>query len=467
MQKGALEMGFLQTIVNSLNSLGSTIILPIIMFVLGMLFGIGWRKSFSAGLMLGIAFAGISAVMGFMFNAISPAASAIVDKTGRHLANLDLGWVPSSAIAWAWPFAFLMFPIQIGINIVMLALGWTECLNVDMWNVWQKAFTGALVAGFSGSVALGIFFAAVQVVLELKQADISRYQIEELTGIKGVSLPHNLFLDSIIVLPLRTLLLKVFPGIKNLKMSPEQLREKIGIFGENHVLGFLVGLFMGILARYDVKGILQLAISAGTGLVLIPMVARLFITAMMPIADGAKEIISKRFPGREFSIGLDWPFTAGITSLWVAAIINVPIMLALALILPGNTALPYGGVLNLVVTITAAIICKNDVLQTTIISAIMQPMYLYGGTFWASTMTALAKATGAVQMPTGGMGLTFASMDSLPYRTTFAWVASIFTKGQILPGIIVAPALAALYVWYYRKMVKEDKEAAARLGYTK
>jgi PTS system galactitol-specific IIC component len=460
-------MGFVQAFVNGLNSLGSSVVLPIIMFLLGLLFGIGWKKSFSAGLMLGVAFAGIGAVTGFMFGAIGPAASAIVEKTGRQLANLDMGWVPSSAIAWAWPFAFLMFPIQIGINIVMLALGWTNCLNVDMWNVWQKAFTGALVAGFSGSVPLGLLFAAVQVVLELKQADISKYQIEELTGIKGVSLPHSLFLDGVIAVPIRALLLKVFPGITKYKLAPEQLREKIGIFGENHVLGFLVGIFMGILARYDVKGILQLGINAGTGLVLIPMVARLFITAMMPIADGAKDFMGKRFPGRDFSIGLDWPFTAGISSLWVAAIILVPIMLGLALILPGNTALPYGGVLNLVVTITAAIICKNDVLQTTIVSAIMVPMYLYGGTLWAKTLTALAQATGAVKMPAGGLGLTFASMDALPYRTTFAWVASIFTKGQILPGLIAAPILVVLYIYYYRKMVQEEKEAAARLGYTK
>jgi len=460
-------MQLLQTLVNGMLGLGSTVVLPIIMFLIGLLFGVDWKKSFSAGLMLGVAFAGMGAILGFMIGAISPAASAMVKNTGRNLTNLDLGWTPTAAIAWSWSFAFLMFPLEIAINIVMLALNWTRCLNVDMWNVWNLVFTGVLVSGISGSVPLAFVMCGIQAVLQLKQADYSCYQIEELTGIKGVALPHSLFFTSILMVPVRDFLLKFIPGLKNVRMGPEELRDKIGVFGENHVLGFFVGAFIGILARYSVKDILALAVNAGTGLTLFPMVARLFITALMPIADGAKDFMAKRFPGREFSIGLDWPFTAGLSSMWVAAILNVPWMLFLAFVLPGNTALPYGGILNLCATITACIICQNDVLQTLILTFLFQPLWLYAGTVFAAPLTALAKKVGTVTMPEGGLGLTWASMEMPEYRLTATYVANIFTKGQIFPGIVFLPILAAAWFYTYTVMTKRDHEAGVRLGYYK
>jgi len=207
-------MELLQTMMESMLALGAPIVLPIIMIVI-----------------------------------------AFVANTGLELTAIDLGWTPTAAIAWAWPYAFLMFPLQITINIVMLAFNWTQCLNVDMWNVWNKVLTGVLVSYVSGSVAMGFIVAAIQVVVELKQADWSVHLVEEGTGIPGVSLPHSLFFEWIIFAPLNRLLDKI-PVLRDNHYEPEVIREKIGIFGENHVIGFLVGCLIAVMARYDLRGVL-------------------------------------------------------------------------------------------------------------------------------------------------------------------------------------------------------------------
>src|SRR4030065_555052 len=191
-------MQFLQNFVQGMLDLGAPIVLPIIMILIGLMFGVGFRKAFSAGLLLGVAFSGMNVILGFMFGAIGPAGSAFVESTGIQLTAIDLGWTPTAAIAWAWPYAFLMFPLQIVINLVMLGFNWTQCLNVDMWNVWNKGFTGVLVAYVSGQVWMAFLVCAVQVVVELKQADWSVYLVEEQTHIPGVSLPHSLFFEWII-----------------------------------------------------------------------------------------------------------------------------------------------------------------------------------------------------------------------------------------------------------------------------
>ena len=458
-------MEFLETLINGMLGLGAPIVLPIIMIAIGLIFGVGLRKAFSAGLLLGVAFAGMNVILGFMFGTIAPVSEAFVANTGLELTAIDLGWTPVAAIAWAWPYAFLMFPLQIAINIVMLAFNWTQCLNVDMWNVWNKVLTGVFVSYISGSVAVAFVVTAIQVVVELKQADWSVHLVEEGTGIPGVSLPHALFFEWIIFAPLNRLLDKI-PALRDNHYEPELIREKIGVFGENHVIGFFVGILIAVMGRYDLKGVLTVGIEAGTALTLFPMVATLFITALMPIADGAKSFMAARFPGRTFHIGLDWPFTAGMSSLWVAAILNVPVLILWSVILPGNNILPFGGIIALCSTITAAVVTRNDVVRTTILTFISQPLWVYAGVYFAPAITSLAREVGTVDIPANVQYISWISMEMPSFRMAFASGAAIFTKGQLMPGIIILPVVVALYFFSGRILREENAKSAARLGKT-
>lgn len=456
-------MEFLATFIQGMLDLGAPIVLPIIMFLIGLLFGVGVRKAFSAGLLLGVAFAGMNVILGFMFTSIAPASEAFVQNTGVQLTAIDLGWTPTAAIAWAWPYAFLMFPLQIAINLIMLALNWTQCLNVDMWNVWNKVLTGVLVAYVSGSVPMAFIMCAIQVVVELKQADWSVDLVEEGTHIPGVALPHSLFFEWIIFAPLNRLL-DMIPGLKDRTFEPEAIREKIGVFGENHVIGFLVGMFIAVMGGYDLKGILTLGIQAGTALTLFPMVATLFITALMPIADGAKAFMAARFPGRTFHIGLDWPFTAGMSSLWVAAILNVPVLILWSIVLPGNNVLPFGGIIALCSTITAAVVTRNDVLRTTLLTFISQPLWIYAGAYFAPAITSLARQVGTVQIPENVQYISWISMEMPSFRLAASTGAAIFTRGELMPGIIIAPIVIALFFFSGRILRQENRKSAVKLG---
>ncbi len=51
--------------------------------------------------------------------------------------------------------------------------------------------------------------------------------------------------------------------VNRIKFSADDIQRKFGPFGEPVTVGFVMGLIIGILAGYDVKGVLQLAVKNG------------------------------------------------------------------------------------------------------------------------------------------------------------------------------------------------------------
>ena len=145
-------MEMLATVFQGLLDLGAAVFLPIVLFIIGLIVGMKPGKAFSSALTLGVAFIGINLLIGYMGDTVGAAFTTIVEGSDSTLKYIDMGWAPALGLAWQWQYAFLMFPIQIAINVIMLLLGWTNCLNVDMWNVGNKVFTAFLVTSACNNV---------------------------------------------------------------------------------------------------------------------------------------------------------------------------------------------------------------------------------------------------------------------------------------------------------------------------
>lgn len=447
-------------VINYILGLGAAVFLPVVMIILGMILRMRLKTAISAGLTLGVAFTGIGVVLTFMMNSIGPASRAFVENTGLKLIALDVGWSPLAAISWAWPYAFFMFPLQIGINIVMLFFGWTNCLNVDMWNVWNKIMTAVVVAYVSGSLPLAFLVAAFQIVMELKNADLLQKQTFRVTGIPGIALTHPHALVGIFIAPVNRLL-DYIPGLGKTKLDAETLREKIGLFGENHIMGFIVGTLIAIAAGYNFKATVTLAIQAGTALTIFPMVAQLFMRALAPFSDAASDFMKARFPGRSFYIGLDWPFLAGHPELWVTVILLVPFVLGLAVILPGNALLPFGGILMTGLCFTTLILTNKDIVRMFILGVIFTPLYLYAGSVMAPAITDLGRTVNAVEIPAGQL-ITRMGIEAPGFRLISMEAAKLM-KGEYL-GLLLVAIYIVLIFWYFKEMRRKEAEAAKESG---
>lgn len=440
-------MKIFQDIINYILGLGSAIFVPLIILILGLVAGMKFKKAFMSAITLGIAFTGMSMVIGFMSNAVSPASEALAKNTGINLPALDLGWTGAASITWSWSYAFVFFAVVLGVNFVMLLLNWTKTLNVDMWNVWGKALTAYLVYFISGSLLAGFATAIAQVILELKMGDMFQRHIEDLTGIPLVTVTHLMNISAVLLLPLNVIMDKI--PFFNKRADTKALKKKIGVFSENSVMGFIIGLGLGLAAAYGVSGSLNLAIQIATAMALFPMISKMFMQSLSPLADAMSEMMKKRFKDREVYIGLDWPVLAGRSEIWVTAILLVPVFIGYAIILPGNAVLPLAGIINYSIAVGGLLLTGGNLVRMLIMGVISMPIYLYAATYLTPILTGLADKTGAVEGIKKGQQITWSSIEGPEFRILFAEAF----KGNIL-GIVGTIIFVAMFVWLYKYMSK-------------
>ncbi|NPV69238.1 MAG: PTS galactitol transporter subunit IIC [Firmicutes bacterium] len=438
-------------VVKYIVGLGANVFLPVIIFLLGLTVGLKPGRAARAGLTLGIAFTGINLVVGqLLVGQVAPAAQAMINRTGLHLNAMDVGWPAASAISWAWPYAAIMFPLQILLNLLLIAVGFTKSLNVDLWNVWQKVFAGAVVLGITGNLVWSFVVAIALIVIELKIGDLTARKVQELSGIPGISVPHACATWLLAAAPVAAILDRI-PGLKKVKADPEAIQKKVGFLGENMIIGLLMGLIIGLLAGYKFDQILKLGITVASVMLLMPRMVTIFMEALMPVSEAAADFMKRRFPGREIYIGLDWPVLAGHPTTITSAVLLIPALIGLSITLPGNTTLPFGDLGNFGCLMAPAVaLVGGDMVRALILGVVILAVSLWGASAVAPSFTALAAQVG-VKFPQGVTEITWLKTSPV------IWGVIELAKGNVA-GILVFAGFLVLGLWVLKTQFQGGKE---------
>ncbi len=443
-------MQILDNVVGYLLELGPAVFVPIIIIFAGLLAGMKFKEAVSSGITLGVAFTGMGILIGFMIGVISPAAEAMLKSTGISLPIVDGGWTTMATISWSWPYAFLMFPLMIVINLIMLIIKKTNTFNADLWNVWGKIFTAIAVAGITESVLMAFLVAGIQIIFELKAADAHQGRIENLTGIPGVTCTHKMVFFGAILYPFDRILRKI--SFFNRKFNAEVLRDKIGIFAENHVIGFILGVLFGVVARYSIADTFILGVKAATALTLFPVITKYFMQALAPISEAVSTYMNKKFEGRSLIVGLDWPFLGGANEIWLSIIFTVPVTLIFSMFLPGNEILPFAGIINIPLAVSAYLVTGGNLLRMFVLCTLGVPAFLWIGTAFAPYMTQLANLTGAITLGAGEI-ISNSAIDGPVFSYAMSHVFMI-ADGHVIPLLVLIVWIIG-FVLYYRDLMKE------------
>lgn len=393
-------------IINAILDLGSIVMLPILIFVLSLVFGEKPGRALRSGITIGIGFIGINLVIGLLSNSLGPAAEALVNNSGLQLDVIDVGWPAAAAIAFASRVGALVIPIGLAVNIIMLVTRTTKTVNVDLWNYWHFAFTGALVSAATGSLPLGMIAAAINTAIVLKLGDWTAPLVQEFYGLPGISLPHGFSLAYVpIAIPLNKFFDKI-PGLNKIEVNPDNVSEKFGVLGEPTIVGLILGIVLGIIAKYNIKDSLNLGMSMAGVMFLMPRMVRILMEGLIPVSEAAKKFMQKKFAGKEFYIGLDSAVAIGHPSAIATALILVPITILLALILPGNRVLPFGDLATIPFMVAmVAPICRGNVFRSVIIGALVIAVGLLIATN-VSPLHTQAAIDAAFQFPEGATSIS-------------------------------------------------------------
>lgn len=441
-----------------MSDLGVSVMMPVIMLIFGLVLGAPFGKSLRAGLTVGVGFIGLGLVTSLLASSLGPAVQAMVTNYGLKLDAVDIGWVASAAIAFASQVGTFIIPIGIIVNIVMLLTKTTQTVDVDIWDYWHFAFTGAIVQSVTGSIWMGVIAAALNMVIIMVLGDWTAPGLEKYNGLPGISLPHGFTTAFVPFAFLFCAIIDKIPGLNKVNVDMEKIQKRLGIFGEPILIGLVFGIILGILGGYKLIPVLQLGMSLAACLVLIPKMAALLMEGLIPVSDAAQEFIQKRVKGGgKLYIGLDSAVGIGHPICMTSALILVPVSVLLAVILPGNRVLPFADLAVIpwmfVLFIPAA---KGDFFRSLISGFFTLIIMLYCGTDMVGAFVKAAVAANPSSYANKG---NFSSLCDGSNPLTWAFFRLSYW-GWIGLGLIAVVAIA-LAVINYRKIRKETAAATA------
>lgn len=436
---------------NWLIDAGPTVMLPVIITVIGLFFGLKLGKAFKSGLTLGIGFAGIKLLLDYMSSNLGPASRAMVENIGINLDVLDVGWGSIAAITWSSPIiVFIVFSI-FAVNIIMLLTKTTSTLDVDIWNYHHMAIVGIMVHYVTKNIWLGIGASVVMAITTFKIADWSQPLIKKFFGIPGVSLPTVSATSTLLLAwPLNWLLDRI-PGINKVNITLKDVQKYLGFFGDQMILGLILGSAIGLLGGYNITASLQLGVSMSAVLVIIPKMTSLFVEGLMPISEAAQDWSQRKFKNRKLFIGLDAAVVVGNQDVITTALILIPLTIGLAFILPGNRMLPFADLAIIPFRIAFVVaLTRGNFLKNIIIGLATTTAILYAGSITAPILTDLASSIGIeVAVAGGALFISSFSATSLTHSFLifFAFVGPLFITMPIMIAVI------ALF-WVYFEVIK-------------
>lgn len=445
----------IKSIVNQVLNLGPAVMMPIILFVLALVFRQPISKSARAALTVGVAFIGIFAVLGAVFGTITPVINNMAKSLGLSLQGVDVGWPLTSAITWGVPLAAAIIPIAFVVNIIMLLLNLTKTFDADVWNYWHWAFVAVMVYMWTKNLILAYVIAIISEILILKLADWTAPLTQKYFGIPGTSLPHTETVNwAPINLAAEKLIFSRISVLDRIKADPVALTKKFGVFAEPIMLGFYVGILLGILGRQPVVEVFKVGIYLSALMLLQGRMIGILMEGLLPIVNGIGEFFSgnKRFSGREIYIGIDaGPIgLSNPTSIFIGYLL-LPVVLLLAFF-PGNKILPLADLAIVPIFVMfAAAASRGNLLKTLLNGLISVVLVVYITNAFAIPLTEAAKSVNYA-IPAGVTLVSSLDAGShiLPYIIILSIVS--FTTGN--PGNAIIPIIIGIIyflAWFYAK----------------
>ncbi|HFH9838288.1 TPA: PTS galactitol transporter subunit IIC [Streptococcus suis] len=396
-------MNAINDIVQGILGLGASVMLPIMLTIVGLIFRLPFGKSLKSGLTVGIGFIGINLVIGVLSNNLGPAAQAMVENFGVSLNIIDTGWPSAAAASWAAPVSAIMIPICVVVNLIMLFTKTTKTLDIDLWNYWHfiaAAATGYIVTG--GNWWFAILCGVLYEIACLLIADWTAPMVEKFYGLEGVSLPTgSTDAFGLLGIPVGILVGKI-PGLNKIDVSADTIQEKFGIFGEPMMMGIIIGAGIAALGGYDVGGIVTMGINMGAVMFLMPRMVKILMEGLIPISEAARDFLQKRNGNsdRTIYLGMDAALTTGHPANLATGLLLVPITLLIAVILPGNKVLPFGDLATIPFYVSLIVAHrKGNIIQSVITGAIVITFALWMATNFAPEHTEMMR--GVYEFPAG------------------------------------------------------------------
>ncbi len=443
-------MEFISSIFNYISGLGSYVMIPIMITIVGLVVRLKPIKALKAGITVGIGLIGLDIVLGLIWTNIGPVAELFVEKFNLNLTTIDTGWGAAAGLAFSTTIGSFIIPFIILVNILLLTFKLTRTVNIDIWNYWHYAFSGATVYMLTNNILYGFIAAAAHCAISLRIADMTAPIVQKSLGIPGISIPQG-FAESTV--PIYSVLDRVYDTIlpwtkdKQDKKIDSSKLSFISVIAEPIFLGLIIGILLGLSVGYAIGNSLQLGMSMAALMYLLPRVTKIIMEGLLPISEQTRTFMQKKYQGAEFYIGLDSAVLLGLPTTVSVGLLLIPVSLFLAMIIPMNTTLPLGDLAATAFFISMATpMHKDNFIRTLISGTIMMAVVLLVASFFAPMITIFAQG-GGMEIPAGAVQVTALSAGNLIALIIY----QLSRLGFIGIALVIALVACILYITRQRK----------------
>lgn len=400
----------LDILANVMDAFGASVFVPVVIFFIALLMKVKPKRAFQSALNAGIGLTGFNMLIGAYTPIVTPAVNRMVEHTGVNLRILDTGWQATSVVAYSTQVGMIFLGLGLLIQLVLFLLKVTNVfMPSDLWNNYSFMLWGSMLYIVTKNIFLSIGLMILANLFTLLFSEILAKRWSTYYGYPGttISAPHDVT-QVPFAMAVDWILNKL--GANKVKWNPTNVQQKLGFLGEPITLGFLLGLVLGFAGNFMRLSELAawgematIGISTAAIMAIFPKIAGIFASSFTSITDATKRSAKSSGEGREWYLAINDAAGYGEPATLLTGLLLIPIILVLAIILPGNEALPMVDLIAIPYIIQPIIaISKGNIFKSLISGTLLLTINLYIITAVAPIFTEVAISVG-VSIPEGAL----------------------------------------------------------------
>jgi PTS system galactitol-specific IIC component len=393
-----------------MGAFGASIIVPVVILIIALFLHVKPKRAFQSALNAGIGLIGFNMLIGAYTPIVTPVVNRMVEHTGVNLRILDTGWQATSVVAYSTEVGMIFLGLGLLLQFVLFAVKFTNIfMPSDLWNNYSFMLWGSMLFLVTDNMILAIGLMVLGNLYTLLFSEVIAKRWATYYGYPGttISAPHD-----VVQVPYGLLMDWILTklGADKVQWNPTSVQQRIGFLGEPTTLGFILGIILGVAGNYmrldELKAwgeIMMVGVSTAAIMAIFPKIAGVFASAFTSITDASKKSAKSSGKDRQWYLAINDAAGYGEPATLISGLLMFPIILVLAIFLPGNETLPMVDLIAIPYIIQPIVaISRGNIFKTLISGLILLVMNLYLITAVAPIFTNVAQSVG-VSIPPGAL----------------------------------------------------------------
>lgn len=446
----------LETLKSVFDTFGSAVFVPVMIFFVAKFLKVKTQKAFLSSLYAGVGLMGFTLILNSYTPIISNVVQKMVDQTGINLPAFDVGWQATALVAYSTEAGMIYLVIAMVLQTVLFLTKWTNVFQPsDLWNNYSYMVWGSMVFLATKNMILAIVLMCLLNMYSLLLSEVLARRWSKYYNYPNCTIiaMHNIE-PAIFALAVDPIWNKL--GLSKIRLNPQGLQKKLGFLGEPISLGLFLGMFLGILGNLgDITQlaawgeITEVGIATSAVMAIFPKVAGIFAQAFNPISQAASKSVQGNNKGREWYLGVNDATGYGEPATLICGIILIPVMVLMAMVLPGNQTIPVVDLLAIPYMVQGLVCLSNgNIVKTLLNGVIWFSLGLYMCSYTAPMFTEIASTVG-VTLPAGALMVTSFNILGKPI---FGLIFLAFlSQNPIFIGITIVAYFALYFLFRTNK----------------